>query len=807
MGHRRHETEFIENITEAVWSKLQSKLPPDFDFVVGIESRIEGTKEIQWIVLNSLEPHEAYWDREAFSNISNLRLLIMSGDLNLCSGFKSFPQALKVLRWDKYNLDALPHGVQLDELVDFKMRHSKIKQLWKETQFMDLSHCIDLTTLPNFDGIPYLERLVLEGCKTLVEIHQSLGQLKKLVIVNLRHCTSLKTLPRKLEMNSLVTFILSGCSKIRKLPEFGETMERLSTLDLEETSVIRLPESLAFLTGLTTLNLRNCKNLVCLPNVIQNLRSIKIIDLSGCSKCEKLPENWNENKAMEELDVSGTAIKEVPSSIFLLENLNCLSFHGCKGTSPRQAWNFPIPFGWKRKLNNPSISTMLMLPSSSPNLPLLKQLDLSYCNLRDESLPKDLNNLSSLEVLGLRGNNFVNLPTTFISNLLRLTTLRLEYCSRLEKLPELPQNISDIWADDCASMEPLLDTQLLGLFASPMLQCLKQQDFDGVVLIIPGSEIPSWFQNQNCLHLGTTDISFTADIPDYCSSSDFWGIVGCLIFHGDMGITSTPNLDDSIDYKYYGTEDTWKGHSGLFDIYDQYNCSHQLSMFFFPCNNVHIKQLQLEFSIKQKEKYKITKYGWRVVRMEDLEAWRQMKCEGSSGNNRNHNIIEIASNNNNEVLVMPSAVVGTVCSLERVSNACSIARAGDSVAITLNGVDGSHVMAGGVLCHPDFPVEVAKRLELKVLVLEGANPILVGSQEPAKVSRLVSVLDPKTGKMTKKCPRCLIAKQRAVIEVSLQEPVCVVEFSSCKALARVSLRTSGRTIAVGLVTRIIEEQD
>ncbi|KAF7815249.1 TMV resistance protein N-like [Senna tora] len=515
-------------------------------------------------------------------------------------------------------------------------------------KFMDLSHCIDLTKLPNFDGIPYLERLVLEGCKSLVEIHQSLGQLKKLVIVNLKHCTSLKAIPRKLEMNSLETFILSGCSKIRRLPEFGETMESLSTLDLEGTSIVRLPESLAYLTGLTMLNLRNCKNLVCLPNVIQNLRSIKIINLSGCSKCEKLSENWNENKAMEVLDVSGTAIKEVPSSIFLLENLNFLSFRGCKGTSPRQAWNFPIPFGWKHKLNNPSISTMLMLPSSSPSLPLLKRLDLSYCNLRDESLPKDLNNLSSLEVLDLRGNNFVNLPTTFISNLLRLTTVRLEYCSRLQKLPELPQNISSIWADDCASMEPLLDTQLLGLFASPMLQRLKQQNC-GCIVSIPWSEIPSWFQNQNCLHLSTTHISFTADIPDHCRSSEFWGIVACLIFHGDMGITSTPNLDDSIDYKYYGTEDTWKGGSGGFQIYDQYNCGHQLSMFFFPCNNVHIKQLQLEFSIKRKEKYKITKYGWRVVSMEDFEAWRQMKCEGSSGNNRNHNIIEIASNNNNEL--------------------------------------------------------------------------------------------------------------------------------------------------------------
>ncbi|MED6213405.1 hypothetical protein PIB30_093004, partial [Stylosanthes scabra] len=168
-----------------------------------------------------------------------------------------------------------------------------------------------------------------------------------------------------------------------------------------------------------------------------------------------------------------------------------------------------------------------------------------------------------------------------------------------------------------------------------------------------------------------------------------------------------------------------------------------------------------------------------------------------------------------KVLVMPAAVMGTVRSLERDSNASSVARAGDNVAVTLQGVDGSNVIAGGVLCHPDFPVAVANHLELKVLVLDGASPILMGSQlefhihhakEPARVSRISSVLDPKTGKVTKKSPRCLTAKQSAVIEVTLQKPVCVVDVSICKALGRVSLRSSGRTIAVGLVTRIIEEQ-
>ncbi|KAF7815240.1 TMV resistance protein N-like [Senna tora] len=404
--------------------------------------------------------------------------------------------------------------------------------------------------------------------------------------------------------------------------------------------------------SLTTLNLRNCKNLVCLPNVIQNLRSIKIINLSGCSKCEKLSENWNENKAMEELDLSETAIKEIPSSIFLLENLKFLSFRGCKGTSPRQAWNFPIPFGWKHKLNNPSISTMLTLPSSLPSQPSLKKLDLSYCNLSDESLPKDLSNLSSLESLILKGNNFVNLPATLISNLFRLRFLSLKHCPRLQSLPQLPPNITIIRANDCASMKALLDSQLLGLIASLNSQFRMETNSieDYFFLMIQGSEIPSWFHNENYIYVTCpkeeTNLSFIADVPDYCCSSEWWGIVVCLVIHDD--IASTPSSANVILFKCYPIEDEppLKYRLGQ-ELDPQYNSAHQLLIFFIPCYyNFHVKKLQLEFFIDSDSELqpKITKYSWCVLCKEDIEAWLQTKCEGSSINRRSENVIDIASN-------------------------------------------------------------------------------------------------------------------------------------------------------------------
>ncbi|KAK1419992.1 hypothetical protein QVD17_29482 [Tagetes erecta] len=174
-----------------------------------------------------------------------------------------------------------------------------------------------------------------------------------------------------------------------------------------------------------------------------------------------------------------------------------------------------------------------------------------------------------------------------------------------------------------------------------------------------------------------------------------------------------------------------------------------------------------------------------------------------------------ALRNGSKVLVLPSGDIGTVRSLERDSLPCNIARAGDNIAVSLQGVDANCVISGGVLCHPDFPVAISDHLELKILVLDVQTPILIGSQlefhihhakEVAKVAKIVSLLDSKTGKVTKKSPRCLLAKQSAIVEVMLQGEVCVDEFSRSRALGRVFLRSSGTTVAVGVVTRVIASE-
>jgi translation elongation factor EF-1alpha len=45
-----------------------------------------------------------------------------------------------------------------------------------------------------------------------------------------------------------------------------------------------------------------------------------------------------------------------------------------------------------------------------------------------------------------------------------------------------------------------------------------------------------------------------------------------------------------------------------------------------------------------------------------------------------------------------------------------------------------------------------------------------------------------------------------VHQVKLDKEVCVEEFSTLKALGRVFLRSRGNTVAVGIVTRILDQE-
>ncbi|KAI9095336.1 hypothetical protein K1719_026370 [Acacia pycnantha] len=274
---------------------------------------LQGSDVLEVIHLQSSTPYDSNWDPEVFTMMCNLRILIIACEVPLPHGLKCLPSSLKILEWKSYPLNSLPSGENLDQLGVLKMHHSKIEQLWKRThileklKFIDLSYSEDFSTTPDFSMLPNLEQLVLEGCIKLAEVHQSLAQQKKLLVLDLKDCKNLNALSTRMEMDSLNKLILSGCLKIKKLPEFGKNMRNLLVLDV-----------------------KNCKNLVYFPSSISNLKSLKNLNILGCSKFSSLPDNLNENKCLEVLDLSETAVREIPSSIIGLQNIKQLYLRGCK---------------------------------------------------------------------------------------------------------------------------------------------------------------------------------------------------------------------------------------------------------------------------------------------------------------------------------------------------------------------------------------------------------------------------------------------------------------------------------------------
>ena len=311
-----------------------------------------------------------------------------------------------------------------------------------------MSDSQNLIEIPNLSGVPNLKQLILQGYTRLSNIHASLGNLKQLIRLDLNGCKCLESLPHKINLESLEVFILSGCSSLMKFPEVVGNMSCLSELYLNETTINGLPLSVERLTGLIKLNLRDCKNLSSLPNACCSSMFRKVLTLSGGSKFDELPENLGNLKGLEELDVSGTAIKGLPKSTKFLKNLMVLSFHGCEGLSPKSSnklLSFPL-------MPTRSIDLMGLLVHTLFGLCSLTKLDLSYCNL--QTIPDVIGGLSSLLKLDLNGNNFVYLLESMI-RLSNLKVLCLIYCTSLQSLLKLPLNIKYILAIGCTSLETL----------------------------------------------------------------------------------------------------------------------------------------------------------------------------------------------------------------------------------------------------------------------------------------------------------------------------------------------------------------
>ncbi|XP_028124078.1 TMV resistance protein N-like [Camellia sinensis] len=308
-------------------------------------------------------PEELKLRGKAFAKMRSLRILIIHCFLRSID-LKFLPNNLRYLDWRGYPLRCLPSEFRPMCLVELHITFSNIEQLWMGTEqqvlynlrTMNLSYSESLTMTPEFEKFPNLESLYLEGCTNLVNLHPSIGSLRRLVRIELSGCVNLESLPSGNQLESLQTIYACGCLKLNMLGSFEHT-KCLQRLALVGSSISELPLPVGHLTNLKSLDLGRCKNLTSIPNNIGQLKALKSLMLRGCSKLEKLPEEVGDLVSLEKLNADYTRITQLPSSICRLRYLTVLDLEGNDFES---------------------------LPSSMSQLKLLEEIYLSNCKMLQE---------------------------------------------------------------------------------------------------------------------------------------------------------------------------------------------------------------------------------------------------------------------------------------------------------------------------------------------------------------------------------------------------------------------------------------
>ncbi|KAF9055061.1 hypothetical protein BDZ89DRAFT_1055681 [Hymenopellis radicata] len=138
---------------------------------------------------------------------------------------------------------------------------------------------------------------------------------------------------------------------------------------------------------------------------------------------------------------------------------------------------------------------------------------------------------------------------------------------------------------------------------------------------------------------------------------------------------------------------------------------------------------------------------------------------------------------------------------------------GDNVRIRIRGVDDEDISPGFVLTSPAKPIHAVRQFEAQLAILEHKSIICAGYSavmhvhtlsEEVVLTQLLHYFDKATGRKSKKPPQFAKRGQKIVALIETTAPICVERFADYPQLGRFTLRDEGRTIAIGKITKLVE---
>ncbi|KAK4259250.1 hypothetical protein QN277_005598 [Acacia crassicarpa] len=160
----------------------------------------KGAEEVQCLSLDMSKIKRITLTTSNFQKMYNLKFLKLykserkkPSKVNIYGDLDSLPEELKFLFWIDCPLQSMPLSFCAENLVHLIMPNSRLQQLWDGNQQfpnlkkIDVSNSKYLMALPDLSDAPNLEKLEVDGCVNLAQIHSS-NVLGKLTHLTLESC-------------------------------------------------------------------------------------------------------------------------------------------------------------------------------------------------------------------------------------------------------------------------------------------------------------------------------------------------------------------------------------------------------------------------------------------------------------------------------------------------------------------------------------------------------------------------------------------------------------------------------------------
>ncbi|KAI8970711.1 P-loop containing nucleoside triphosphate hydrolase protein [Pilobolus umbonatus] len=169
------------------------------------------------------------------------------------------------------------------------------------------------------------------------------------------------------------------------------------------------------------------------------------------------------------------------------------------------------------------------------------------------------------------------------------------------------------------------------------------------------------------------------------------------------------------------------------------------------------------------------------------------------------------------ILLMPNKQMTEITAIyNETEDEVDHAMCGDNIRLRLKGVEEEDVHPGFVLCGKKNPVKTCTAFEAQLAIIEHKNIISAGytavlhvhsASEEITLAALLHSIDKKTGKRSKRPPPFVKQGQKVIARIETAGPICVETFARYPQLGRFTLRDEGKTVAIGKITKIIENAE